>query len=457
MKKQQPHLFRQMMDLALPAMVQEALQTVVQYADAAMVGQLGAAASAAVGLTTPVGWLINAPLFAMGTGFLSCMARYLGAGRQEDARRASAQSLWAVLALGLVIGGITLSVSGALPRWLQAEEAIRADATAYFRIVCLPMLFRAAIAVFGSDLRAAGDTKTPMRISLAMNALNLLLNTLLIFAPRTWTLFGLRVPLWGAGWGVRGAAVASAAAYVLGGVLMARAWWRQPKLSPVSVGLKLHLPVLKTCARVAFPIVLTRVGMGLGYVVFMAQVSSLGTLQLAAHTLAITAEEAAYLPGYGMQAAASTLAGYAVGAGDAQRLRRLSRMLVGTAAGIMACTGALLFLFAVPVMRFFSADAAVVALGAQVLRLIAVTEPLYAVGIILEGIFHGAGDTRAPFLINMGTMWGVRILLTSITVHLLHGGLLAVWLCMALDNMVRVACLALRYRGGRWRHQLPAR
>ena len=98
MKKQQPRLFRQMMDLALPAMVQEALQTVVQYADAAMVGQLGAAASAAVGLTTPVGWLINAPLFAMGTGFLSCMARYLGAGRQEEARRASAQSLWAVLA-----------------------------------------------------------------------------------------------------------------------------------------------------------------------------------------------------------------------------------------------------------------------------------------------------------------------------------------------------------------------
>ena len=121
---------------------------------------------------------------------------------------------------------------------------------------------------------------------------------------------------------------------------------------------------------------------------------------------------------------------------------------------LMTCTGALLFLFPGVMLSLFTPDQTVIAQGAVVLRIIAVTEPIYAAGIIWEGVFNGVGDTRAPFVISMGTTWGVRILLTTLCVHVFHLGLPAVWICMALDNITRAALLGARFLGSRWKRAL---
>ena len=447
-------LFRAILALAWPAMLEEVLATVVQYADAAMVGRLGAHASAAVGLTAPVGWLIGGPLSAAGVGFLACISQSLGAGDRKTARTAASQSVFAVLTLGLALGAITVGISPFLPGWLNGSEEIRADASVYFAIVSAPMLFRAASFLFGSDLRAAGDTRTPMRIGVLMNIINVILNFLLIFPSRQFTFFGAALRIPGAGLGIRGAALASAVSYITGGILMTAALLRNESISPRGSRLSIDKPVMKRCLRVAFPVSLTRIGMGFGYVAFLAQVSSLGTIPLAAHSLAITAEEAVYLPGYGMQAAAATLSGNAVGARDAKKLTRVARLTALLAATVMGCLGALLFFFPGFAMGIFTQDPDVIELGSKVLKIIAVTEPIYAVGIILEGVFNGMGETRMPFVINMCTMWGVRILFTWITVHVLHGSLTQVWLCMAVDNVTRVALLTLRFARGRWKRRL---
>lgn len=309
--------------LAWPALLEQALQTVVQYADSAMVGQLGAQSTAAVGITTPVSWLVNAPMFAMGIGFLACISRALGAKDEKTARTAAGQTIFAVLILGIGIGLLTVGLSPFIPGWLNAAPEIQATASRYFAIVCLPMIFRAASALFSSALRAAGNTRTPMLVNAAMNAINLVLNFFLIFDSCTLTLFGRELLIPRAGLGVEGAAIASAISYVFSGLMMFRALWRSPLLTPKGMRLRWNKEVMGQCARIGVPVVFTRIGVCLGHVVFLSQVSSLGTTALAAHSLALTTEEAVYLPGYGMQAAASTLAGNAVG--GAQRAKADAR------------------------------------------------------------------------------------------------------------------------------------
>lgn len=447
-------LLRTIMMLAWPAMLEEALVTVVAYVDSAMVGQLGANASAAVGLTNPVAWLINSPMNALGVGFLACIAKAVGAGDKQKVRTAAMQAMYAVVVVGLLVGCITLSISPVLPKWLNASAEIQGDAAAYFAIVCAPMLFRASIIIFGACLRASGDTKTPMRVSLSMNLVNVAMNFFLIFPSRTVQVGGWSIPVVGANLGVRGAAVASAISYVLGGVLMFCLFLRSKKLSPVGMKLRVDKPVLAECIRVGVPVMGTRIGVCLGHVVFLAQVSSLGTIPLAAHSLALTAEEAVYLPGYGMQAAAATLAGNAVGEKNEKKLMAVAYLITAIATLLMTLTGGFMFFFAAQMLGIFTTVAEVIAAGTVVLRIIAVTEPIYAIGIILEGVFNGVGDTKVPFWVGVGCMWGIRIFLTWICVNFLHLGLVAVWCCMAADNIARTVLLGARFLRGTWKQKL---
>ena len=182
--------------------------------------------------------------------------------------------------------------------------------------------------------------------------------------------------------------------------------------------------------------------------------AQLGTAAVSAHTIALTAEQAFYVPGYGMQAAAATLAGYAVGGRDEERLRESSSAIIAVAVLLMSVLSLFLFLFPAFFMGIFIDTPEVVQLGARVLRLISLSEPFFAVVIILEGVFNGAGDTRTPFLISLFCMWGVRILATWICVSWLGLGLTAVWLCMIADNMARFFLVLTRYHGHKWLSKL---
>ena len=168
--------------LAWPTMLEELMQTAVQYIDTAMVGQLGTDATAAVGSTVTVNWLIGTTVYAFGIGFLAFISQALGAGEREKARRASAQSVLMVLLTGGLFTLLTAALSGYVPVWMQVEERLRPLAARYFLIVYLPMLPRAASVIFGTVLRSAGDTRTPMRVGVGVNALNVLLNFLLIYS-----------------------------------------------------------------------------------------------------------------------------------------------------------------------------------------------------------------------------------------------------------------------------------
>ena len=438
------------LSLAWPTIVEQVMQTAVQYIDTAMVGALGTHATAAVGATGTVGWLVISTISALGVGFLSYIARACGANDREAAQKAVSQAVLVVLTVGLLGTLLPLLLAEQIPVWMQVEESIRPLASTYFFIIYLPMLPRSATAIFGTVLRAAGDTKTPMKAGLMVNGINIVLNFLLIYPSRQLSLFGLSIPLWGAGWGVVGAAVASAVAMTAGGVVITVALWQHPMVSPRGMGLRADKTILLPCLRIALPNMLQRFGTALGFVAFASMINSIGQVATAAHTIANTVESAFYIPGYGMQTAAATLAGNAYGAHDRKKMKELAEMFIPIEIGLMILSGGALFLLAPPLMGLFSKSAEVIALGAIVLRMVAVSEPFYGFSIIVEGMMMGVGKTRAPFLYNIIGMWCVRIVGTFVCTQMLGFGLVSAWACMIAHNMLVFVLYLITYARGTW-------
>ena len=443
-KKLHPELIPVILSLAAPTMFEELVDTAVQYIDIAMVGTLGTAATAAVGSTATISWLVGGTFSAIGIGFLSYIAKSRGAGNDENAARASAQAVFVALFTGLLFSAVVLPLARFIPGWMHADASIRPLASRYFRILYSTMLFRSARIIFGTLLRASGDTRTPMRIGLLVNLLNVVGNFFLIYPSRELAaLGGLRMI--GAGLGVEGAALASAVSVAVGGILVTIALWRSKAVSPRGHSLRPDPEILRPCLRVSLPNMFQRFCTSLGYVVFASMINSLGELSTAAHTIANTVESAFYIPGYGMMAAAATLTGNCIGAGDRQRQKDLANMILLIEISLMAVTGGLLLLFAPAMMGIFSRDAAVIALGSTVLRMVAVSEPFYGVSIVTEGMLQGAGLTFRPFLFNLIGMWGVRIVGTAVCLRL-GFGLVAAWCCMIAHNMLLLILLRIYYR-----------
>ena len=343
-----------------------------------------------------------------------------------------------------------MSLSGVIPVWMQVEAGIQKMASVYFLILYLPMLPRTASIIFGTVLRAAGDTKSPMKIGLLVNLINVVLNFLLIYPVRQMAMFSMHFTMWGAGLGVIGAAIASAIAFTIGGICITCVLWGHPMISPRGQKFSPDMQILNPCMKVAFPNMLQRFGTSLGYVAFAAMINSLGEVSTAAHTIANTVESLFYIPGYGMQTAAATLAGNAYGANDGKRMKRLASMFIPLETILMIGSGTCLFFAAPGLMRLFSSHDAVITLGATVLRMVAISEPFYGFSIIIEGLMMGVGKTKAPFVYNIIGMWFVRIVGTLICTQFLGLGLISAWACMIAHNLLLFVLFLICYMRGTW-------
>ena len=436
--------------LAWPTMLEQLLHTAVQYIDTAMVGSLGTEATASVGATTTINWLFGSTISAIGVGFLAYISQAKGAGRLNDVKKASAQSCLAVLVVGAIFTILALTLSPFVPIWMQVDESIQDTASLYFFIIYMPFLFRTASIIFGTVLRSVGDTKTPMLVGLLVNIVNVVLNFLMIYPTRVFYIGGFFLITPGLNLGVIGAGIASAISFAVGGVCIFIALWKHPLASPKGESLKPNPEILKPCLKVALPNALQRFGTSFGYVVFASFVNSLGEISTATHTIANTVESAFYIPGYGMQSAASTLAGNAYGARDKKKIKDLSRMIIPIEIFLMIISGGLLFILAPFMMGIFSNDSEVISLGTTVLRMVALSEPFYGVSIIIEGMMHGMGKTVMPFVTNIVGMWAIRIVGTFICTQILSLGLIGAWACMILHNLMLFVMFLIYYLTGKY-------
>lgn len=159
----------------------------------------------------------------------------------------SVQSVLVTMVAGVVVGVLTLLISPVLPVWMGVEEKIRHDASLYFAIICLPMLFRSAIIIFGAVLRAVGDTKTPMLVNVCMNIVNIILNYIFIYDTRMIQIAGKNVKMFGFGYGAVGAGIGTAVSFVVGGILMTIALYKNFYVSPKGCKIRPERTILAPC------------------------------------------------------------------------------------------------------------------------------------------------------------------------------------------------------------------
>ena len=280
----------------------------------------------------------------------------------------------------------------------------------------------------------------------------MVLNFLLIYAPRDISVFGVTFHMWGAGLGVSGAAIATAIANVVSGVMLLRAMFLKKFPCNISIRDKFRFDkaIWADMVRVGTPVTFDRVCVSLGQILMTAMVTSLGTASLAAHSLGITAESITYMPGFGFSAAATTLVAQSLGAGRKDLAKRFSNICIIGCVIMMSALGVVLFFFGGNIISLFTPSTEVVALGAAALKVEALAQPFFALANSIAGSFRGARKTKWLFLFGLLGMWLVRLPVCFIMTHYTTLGLTGAWIGMAGDLTVRGLVSLIVYRTGHW-------
>ena len=439
--------------LAWPVFVEQVLSTLVHSVDTAMVGSLGAVATASVSISGTPMMLINGIVMSFGMGFTALIARMVGAQNFERARSLTRQALSTVLMLGIPMALICYVLSDDIPRWMGAAPDVLRLATGYNKIMAYGMIFRTLTMVLSAIHRGYGDTKTPMIVNTCVNLANVVGNYLLIYEPHDVTLFDKTFHVWGAGWGVNGAAASTTGTIAIGAVIMLCLVFFRPSRLQISIkdSFKLVKTDMQAVTKISVPMMLERFVMGAASVVIATTVASLGTIAVASNSLASTIESFCFMPGFAFGSAATTLTGQSLGAERPDLGERYVATCIKMASVIMIIGSVLMFIFSPQLMTLFTPDAEVIKTGSELVKLLAVIQTPYIISQIHSGALRGAGDTKVPFYMTLVSMWGVRVLGATIFIRFM--GLSIHWVIIAMntDNVVRMILFWLRYKKGAWK------
>ena len=426
--------------LSIPSILAQISATVMFFIDASMVGHLGAKASAAIGLVETTGWLMGGLASAANMGFSVQVAHFIGANDFEAARRVLRQSMVCCLIWAIMTSLISVIIAPFLPYWMGGGEEIAHDASIYFAIFGLAGIFFQAEGLAGSMLKCSGNMKIPSMLNIGMCVMDVVFNYIFIYILDL---------------GVMGAAIGTGVAMLITAVLMLYFLLVKSKMlslvgRPGSFNPKSD--TISTAFKIGAPMGLQHLLMGGAYVVSTMIVAPLGTIAIAAHSLAITVESLCYMPGYGIAEAATTLVGQGIGAGQKLLTRSFARMSVGLGIAVMTMMGVLMWIFAPELMSLMSPVEEVIVQGTQVLRIEAWAEPMFAAAIVANGVFIGAGDTIIPAIMSLVSMWAVRLTLAASLAP--KYGLKGVWMAMASELTFRGSIFLIRLFKGNWSEKL---
>ena len=417
--------------LSMPAIFGQLSTIVMQYIDTMMVGQLGANATASIGLVSTTCWLFGGLGASISAGFSVLVAQYIGAKEYDNARDTLRQSVLVCMGLGLFISLFCVSIHSWWPHALGGTPEVAALSSKYFLVWSLTVPVMQLLFLSNGMLRSSGNMKTPMLLGIMMCGLDVVFNLLLI-------------PLWG----VVGAALATTiSAVITTACSFTYLITRSPELrltgdnySPFT----LHPSLIRRSLKIGLPMAVEHVVFCGAQIVSTMIVAPLGAVAIAANTIGVVVESLCYMPGYGIGDAATTLVGQSYGARRLDLIRGFSILTVLLGMTVMTLLGIVMYLAAPQLMQMMTPDLSVQAEGITALRIEAFAEPMYAASIVAYGVFMGLGDTLIPCIMNLGSIWLVRIPLAAILARTM--GLRGVWLAMCLELTVRGIIFLLRLR-----------
>ncbi len=440
--------------LSIPSILAQITSTLMFFIDASMVGSLGANASASVGIVETTTWLFGSLTGAAAMGFGVQVAHSIGANNFQKARNVMRAGLVTVFCFALLLCGIAILIHRDLPFWLGGGADIARDASLYFLIFSLSLPLFQLSNFCMNMLKCSGNMKTPSMLSILMCVLDVVLNFFCIYPTREISLFGMDFTVFGLGLGVAGAALGTGLSFLIVMVLMMRsALLKSPILAlhldkDEDVSWKPEFKYLKRAFVIASPLAIQNCLMNGAQMISTIIVAPLGNFAIAANSFAITAESLCYMPGYGIAEAATTLVGQSVGAGRIDLCKSLAYRCVGIGMLVMAFMGFVMYVFAPELMALMTPVQEIIDLGTQVLRIEAFAEPMFAAAIVCSGCMVGAGDTIRPAIMNLCSMWGVRLTIAAWLAPV--WGLAGAWIGMAVELSFRGTIFLIRLFRGSW-------
>ncbi len=418
--------------LSLPAILAQISSIIMQYIDASMVGHLGAGASASIGLVSSTTWLFGGVMTAASMGFTVRVAHRIGAKDEAGARMIVRWGLLTALLFSVVLSATGVIISGFLPTWMGGAPEIRHDASNYFLVYALTIPIHEMLYVSQGMIQSSGNIRLPSIFSIIMCALDVLFNALLI--PRL---------------GVVGAALGTSISIVITACIMLYLLLVRSEMLHIA-GRREEIPRFKIFAneelpkalKIAIPVAIDNIIMGFAYVAFTRIVSPFGTIAVAANSFSITAESLCYMPGFGIGVAATTVVGQCIGAKRKALGKRLGFIAVALGMTIMGLSGALMWILAPQMIGILTPDEQIRELGTQILRIEAFAEPLYGASIVAAGVFRGAGETLLSSVLNLISVWTVRIPLAAFLGS--KYGLKGAWIAMCTELCVRGTLFLIR-------------
>jgi len=436
------NLNRNILSLAVPAAVENLLYMMVFITDTMFMAWVGTKQLAGVDISAMIAGILMLFVMAVSTAAMSLVARHIGAKKQREAEQIAGQALSLGFVAAVLVAAPVMIFAPQLLRLMGLEPAVVAFGVIYLRTVMLTAGFRQIISGGCSTLRGAGDTRTPMFITLIMNIVNIAAAYLLVLGK-----FGFpRLE-------VRGAAYAANLASLVGAGLVLFVLLRGRRAIQVHLRdvFSFHRPALAMLIRIGLPAGLDMFAMRISFLLYYRIIASLGTDALAANAVALRVESLSFMPGMGIAMAAATLVGQSLGAGQVGLAEKSLKRCTWMAGALMAVLGLVLLVAARPVSALFVADPKMIALSALCIQISAFEQPLLGFVMVYMGGLRGAGDTLSAMMVTLICSTLVRLPVVFFLAITLHLGLVGAWLGAVVDWAFRSVVVYWIARRGRWK------
>jgi len=432
----QQSIRKQVFSLALPVVLSSVLQRSVGIVDIFLVGGLGAAAIAAVGIAQVMIFVAMSLSWGINVGITVLVAQLWGAERKPEAGRAAYQAMLIAVMAAVAIMLIGIPYSGRVAFLLGADAEVQSILSAYTSILFSFVIFSIAINVLAGIMQGAGDTKTPLYATLIVNILHVLVAYPLIYGY-------LGLPKLG----VKGAAIAIAVSECMGAVFLL---FRSLRKKYIIMTKSFEIKYTVMTYRLGYPIFIDRLLQNIGALVFAKVILLYGTAVYAAHQVGLAIEAFSFMPGYGIAVAAATMVGQNLGAGRPEDARISAYEANRFAVILMAMMGLVFFFFPFALLRAFTSDPEVIRYGILYMKIVAFSQVPLAITLVVGGSLRGAGDTGFIMFATIAGMWLIRIPIAALLATVFRAEIHYVWSIMILDWIARMSLLLWRYRKETW-------
>lgn len=437
------NLYKDVATIAWPSFVELILTQLASMVDLMMVGQLGAWALTAVGLTTQPKFLLMTMFMSMNVGATAMIARYRGAGEREKANKIMRQALLITFVFGILSSVLGFLFAEPMIRFMGGkEQEVIGGAVEYLRIQMIGFVFMAMTSTITASLRGVGDSRTAMVYNLTANVVNVFMNYALIYGNFGFPALGVA----GASWATiigQFVAFVYATFYVVSGKRYLHLRLRD--------GFKPDLGEIRKIVKIGIPAMIEQMVMRTGMIIYARTVAGLGTVAYATHQVCMNIQALSFMSGQAFAVSATSLVGQSLGKrrpdmaqAYCSRTRRIGFV-------VAVFLGITLFFFGGWIVSLYNNEAQIVSKGSEILKIMAFVMPFQSSQFIIAGGLRGAGDTRATAVITFITVLLVRPGLAILLIEGFHLGLEGAWYAMAADQLLRTVLVFLRYNSGKWK------